>query len=248
MGLAFFTAAGVGAANTPPAGSGSPASGAAALSPSWSAGRTPTADGMVSSGLPATAMNSELLKGLIAQANQEGSLSVETVFSVLPASNSVKNAFLEYFQPMGLSLDVRFAGGSQTTDWKNAQDAINGGSAPQFDLLLGNGATQVYPFLSITAPIDDWQALLTVVNPDAARGRSSVVDYSPAPFTGQALLFSDYYTVLAYSSQVDTYRLPSKLADLADPKYKDRFVVSAFATDALYKLAVIYGKDEALEW
>ncbi|HTE85683.1 MAG TPA: hypothetical protein VK821_13215 [Dehalococcoidia bacterium] len=193
-------------------------------------------------------MNSELLKGLIAKANQEGSLSVETVDSVLPASESVKKAFLQYFQPMGLKLDVQFAGGpSQTAAWENAQTAINSGSAPQFDLLLGNGAPQVYPFLSITAPIDNWQALLKVVNPDAASGQSKVEDYSPAPFTGQALLFCDYYSVLAYSTQVSTDSLPSKLSDLADPKYNGRFVVSAYSTDSLFKLVVVYGKDKALE-
>jgi hypothetical protein len=192
-------------------------------------------------------MNSELLKGLIAQANQEGSVTVETVDSALPAADSVRQVFLQYFQPMGLKLDVRFAGGSQTPAWKNAQDAINRGSSPQLDLLLGTSTAQVYPFLSITASIDNWQALLKVVNPDAASGRSNVADYSPAPFTGQALLFCDYYTVLAYSTQVSTDSLPSRLLDMADPKYKNRFDVEPYSSEDFTRVAVVYGKDETLE-
>jgi hypothetical protein len=113
-------------------------------------------DGASSNGLPAAAMNSELLKTLIAQANQEGSVSVEMVDSALPAGDSVKQAFLQYFQLLGLNIDVQFAGGIQTPDWEKAQTAINGGSAPEIDLLLGNGTAQVYPFLSITAPIANW--------------------------------------------------------------------------------------------
>ena len=85
------------------------------------------------------------------------------------------------------------------------------------------------------------------MNPDAANGLSKVEDYSPAPFTGQALLFCDYYSVLTYSTQVSTDSLPSKLADLADPKYKGRFVVTTYSSDSLYKLVVAYGKDNALE-
>jgi ABC-type Fe3+ transport system substrate-binding protein len=254
LGLACFTAADAAAAHAPSTVSGSPASGvlASAERPPQSSlagllARSST-DGASSSGLPAAAINSELLKGLIAQANQEGSVSVETLPVALPASDSVKNAFLQYFKPMGLGIDVQFAAEpSQTTVWANAQDAINRGSAPQFDLLLGNGAAQVYPFESITTPIDNWQELLQVVNPDAASGRSKVEDYSPAPFTGQALLFCDYYSVLVYSTQVSTDSLPNKLSDLADPQYKGRYVVAPYSSDSLLKLAVVYGNETALE-
>jgi ABC-type Fe3+ transport system substrate-binding protein len=192
-------------------------------------------------------MNSELLKGLIAQANQEGSVSVETVDSALPASDSVKQAFLQYFRPLGLNVDVQFVGGFQTPDWENAQTAINSGSAPQIDLLLGNATPQVYPFLSITAPIDNWQELLNAVNPDAASGRSNMEDYSPAPFTGQALLFCDYYDALVYSTQVNPDSLPSNLSDLADPKYEGRLAVPAYAFYKLIPLVLVYGRDEALQ-
>jgi ABC-type Fe3+ transport system substrate-binding protein len=253
LALACFTAAGVAAAKTPSIGSGSPASGAPAsaerpsqsspaglLAPSFT-------DGASSSGLPAAAMNSELLKGLIAQANQEGSVSVETVDSALPAADSVKQAFLQYFRPLGLNVDVQFAGGSQTPDWESAQTAINSGGAPQIDLLLGNATPQVYPFLSITAPIENWQELLKAVNPDAAGGRSNIEDYSPAPFTGQALLFCDYYDALVYSTQVNPDSLPSNLSDFADPKYNGRLAVPAYGFYKFIPLLLVYGKDEALQ-
>jgi hypothetical protein len=209
--------------------------------------RTLDSDGAGSSELPAAAMNSELLTGLIAQANQEGSVTVETVDRALPAADSVKQAFLQYFQPLGLNVDVQFVGGSQTPDWESARTAINSGSAPQIDLLLGNATPQVYPFISITAPIDNGQELLKAVNPDAASGLSNIADYSPAPFTGRALLFCDYYDALVYSTQVNLDSLPNNLSDFADPKYNGRLAVPAYGLYKFIPLLLVYCKDEALQ-
>lgn len=236
LGAALMAAACGGTANAPAgsASGGGPTSAAAASAPTTGS-------------LPASGFNSELVKSLVAKANQEGSVSIETVDSVLPASDNVKKAFLQYFQPLGLKVDVQFGGGPQPAAWTNTQTAIETGAAPQFDLLLGNGTPQVFPYLKVTAPIENWQELVKAVNPNASSGKSKIEDFSPAPFTGRALLFVDYYSILAYNTKVAKDSLPSKQADLADPKYKGRFVVSPFSTDSLLKLTVAYGKDKALE-
>jgi len=232
-----------------PASSAAAATSGAAAGSSGASGSSLAGQPQASAGaaLPPGAANSDLVKSLIARANQEGSLAVETVDSSMPAAGTIKSGFIQAFQPLGLHIDVQVGAGQQPAVWANAQAAISTGVAPQYDAMLGP-ISEVYPYFkeNLLQPIDNWQELVTAVNPSAANGTVKIDNYSPAPLAGKALLFNELYKVMIYNSTVSQDKLPTSYADMTNPKFKGRFYVPPWSGAYDYGIFA-YPKDKWLE-
>ncbi len=201
---------------------------------------------------PAPALPAErerLLRDLIARANQEGSLDAEVTDSAMPAAGAIRDAFLNRFAPLGLNITVNIGAGQQPAVWANAQAAIAAGGSPQYDAMLGQDGSEVYPFLKLgyLQPIENWRELLAAIDPAVADGRVKPEERSPDPFAGYGFIFDDRLKIILFNPEVMRKdQLPKTYLDLADPRYKGQFVVPPWATS--YDTGILfYGKDRWLE-
>jgi ABC-type Fe3+ transport system substrate-binding protein len=234
LGTSLFLAACGGGGQAAPASSGAAPAGSTAAQASGAAA-------------PASAATSQVVKDLIAKANQEGSLAVETVDSSMPSADHIKSGFQQFFQPLGLKIDMQVGAGQQPAVWGQAQTAMATGTATQFDAMLGP-ISEAYPYYkdNLLLTIDNWQEVVKAVNPAAANGSVKIDDFSPAPITGKALLFNELYKVMLYNSNLSKDKLPKGYADMPDPKFKGRFVVPPWGGS--YDFGILaYPKDKWLD-
>jgi ABC-type Fe3+ transport system substrate-binding protein len=191
----------------------------------------------------------KLLRDLVARANQEGTLDAQVNDTAMPAAETLRNAFRQRFAPYGLNVTVNIGAGQQPAIMANAQAMIAAGSPPQYDVLLGQDAGEILPFLrrGYLQPIADWQELMAAIDPAVADGSVKADERSPDPFTGYGFVFDDRLKIMLFNPDLITRdQLPKTYLDLAEPRYKGQFLVPPWPTSYANGV-MVYGKDRWLD-
>lgn len=193
---------------------------------------------------PATAMQGkQLLDDLIAKAKKEGSLDTAFVSEAGPANPALIQAFKKRF---GLeNLEVNVAVGNQPRMFAQLKAQLSAGVPPTLDSITGSeenvsealGAGRV-------VPIENWQLLLAEINPLVRSGKVKPGDISPGMFAGQSFIWGNRVKALVYNPKVISEQdLPKTHLDIANPKYKGKYVVPPWIDEWL--LGMLVYKDKA---
>jgi ABC-type Fe3+ transport system substrate-binding protein len=166
----------------------------------------------------------ELLSELVQKANQERMLTaaVQSSWSrtMLPG---LVAAFKARFK---LQIDISTTPIAAAKQVPTEIAATKAGAPPTYDVMQGDDAETI----QLTGPggvrkIENWKELLAAINPDVAAGKVTPEQISRGPFEGQSLVFLSNIKVIVYNTgKVKLSDLPKTHTELADPKYKGRFV------------------------
>jgi ABC-type Fe3+ transport system substrate-binding protein len=171
---------------------------------------------------------SKSLDSLIAEAQKEGGLRAQVIDTAGPEAGKIAEAFSKRF---GLS-NVTIATENESTAFQKAETAIRTGSAPDFDVMVGEDGN-VFSFIKkgYLTKVDDWQTILPGVNPNVASGKDKPDQVSPEPFGGYAFLVATRDESIVYNSRlINASDLPNTHVDLGDPKYKGKFNLPPWST------------------
>lgn len=166
----------------------------------------------------------KLLAELVRQANQEGKL-VGTVQSswghaMLPG---LADAFKKRF---GLTIDVSLTPVASARQFPIEIAAIKAGAPPTYDVMQGDDAETIQlTGAAGVQKIAGWKELLAVVNPAVASGAIKLDQVSHGPFEGGSFHFMANIKQIVYNPRlIKAEDLPKTHAELADAKYKGKFV------------------------
>jgi ABC-type Fe3+ transport system substrate-binding protein len=222
---------------------------AAAAKPAASPAAAPAAAPAASSAAAAKpdAAGQQLLKDMIAAAQKEGKLSATICSCAAKAGPQLTEAFKKRFD---LTIDVKLdAAGSTAAQAEKAAGEAQAGTPPGFDSMNFEDV-QVNRLRGVNGlePIKDWQVLLREINPRVGSGEVAPDVVSPAPFTGQAFLYTNRTKSLLYNTSIikSEAELPRARIDLADPKFAKKFGLAVFADEFLTGI-LVYDRQKWLE-
>jgi ABC-type Fe3+ transport system substrate-binding protein len=184
------------------------------------------------------------LDALVAQARKEGGLRAQIVDTAGPEAGKIADAFSKRF---GLS-NVSVAGENESTVFQKARTAIRTGGAPDFDVMVGEDGNH-FSFIKegLLTKIDDWQEVLTALNPAVSGGKVKADQVSPEPFSGYGFLVGTRDESIIYNTRLtNDSDLPRMHLDLADAKYKGKFNLPPWSTTFALGM-LIYPKDKWVE-
>lgn len=217
-------------------GSGSAPGGAASTAPS-------AAPASAAASAAATTDAKALVDGLVAKAKQEGELSATLKSSWGARANGLADAFNKRF---GLNLKITITPLTVNTHVAVALSETQAGLPPTYDYLSASDeeASSLLAGKAVV-PIADWEALLKAINPAVSSGKVTVDHVSSDPFKGVGMKYLQNLKVMNYNpSQIAKEELPRTHADLADPKYKGKWAMSAFTAHFQWGPVVVQSYDE----
>ena len=197
-----------------------PAPAAAAANPAEQPAGVPSADGRA------------LLDGLVARAKQEGQL----ITTVLPSWNratTVPQLVDGFKKRFNLDIEVVLTPNAAAAYIPKAMAETSAGTPPTYDVFVSS-EVELAQLLGAKGvlPIENWQALLPAVNPDVASGRIAADVVSPGMLSGYGLVAGGGAVGgIVYNPRVISKdELPRTRADLANPKYKEKFAQPPWTT------------------
>src|SRR6185503_9368083 len=181
------------------------------------------------------------LEALVAEARKEGGLRAQIIDMGAPEASKITAAFSQRF---GLS-NVSVSGENETTAFQKAETAMRVGSAPEYDVMVGEDGN-IFSFIKkgLLTRVDNWQELLAELNPSVKGGKVKPGQVSPDPFGGYAFLVATRVESIIYNTRlIKEADLPRTHLDLANPKYKGKFNLPPWSTTFTLG-ALIYPKDK----
>jgi ABC-type Fe3+ transport system substrate-binding protein len=166
----------------------------------------------------------DLLTEFVQQANREKTLTaaVQSSWSrtMLP---SLVTAFKARFK---LQIDITTTPIAAAKQVPIEIAQTKSGAAPTYDVMQGDDAETIQlTGAGGVRKIENWENLLAKINPDVAAGSVKVDQISRGPFSGQSFLFLANIKQIIYNTdKVKESDLPKTHPELADAKYKGRFV------------------------
>ena len=163
------------------------------------------------------------LTELVAKAKQEGALNATVTLSI-GEKTAVKLIPL-FKKRFGLDIEVTITPLRSTNHYGRAAAATRAGAPPTYDTIEGSELANVQLIgLGGTQKIDDWKSLLAEIHPLVGSGKVRPEQISPDPFTGEGFKYLSRIKGILYNPKLISKReLPKTHAELANPKYKDRW-------------------------
>jgi ABC-type Fe3+ transport system substrate-binding protein len=177
--------------------------------------------------------SADALAQLVARATKENQATISIVSSFAKVAPRMADTFKRRF---GLTSDVKLdVSGGTPSQFQKAVAETQAGSPPTFD---GMNGEDIYlnQLLAVDGVqlISDWQLLLRQVNPVVGSGQVAPEVVSPSVFAGKGFLYSTRTKSLLYNTDlVQESELPKARADLAEPRFKDRFAITIFMDEWL---------------
>jgi ABC-type Fe3+ transport system substrate-binding protein len=173
---------------------------------------------------PARAADPKLVQDLAGKANQEGKLVATVQASwnraMLPA---LIDAFKKRF---GLTIEVVLTPTAAARQFPVEIASTRAGAPPTFDVMQGDDAETIQlKGAGGIQPIENWKELLAAINPDVASGKISPAAISSGPYEKNGFLYMANDKQIIYNPRlIKPEELPKTHAELADAKYKGKFV------------------------
>ncbi len=194
----------------------------------------------------ASAEGKKALENLIAQAKKEGVMTTQIVRQFGRVAPKIMKAFKKRF---GLNnLKTNIAKGGQSTAYAQLFATLRAGGKPPYDTYPGAGDNVTELMHAGHAQmIPNWKLLLSEINPLVGSGKVKPEEVSPMPFTGYAFSFAGRNKVLIYNPKLISKKdLPKTRIDIADPKYKGKYVLGSFTSE--WEIGtLVYDKDKWLK-
>jgi ABC-type Fe3+ transport system substrate-binding protein len=168
------------------------------------------------------------LDALVVEAKKEGGLHAHIIDMARPEANKIADAFSKRFGLSNVTIGIE----NESTAFQKARTAIKAGSAPDFDVLVGEDGN-IFSFIKegLLRKVDNWQEVLAALNPAVSGNKIKPDQVSPGPFSGYAFLFATRDESLIYNTRlINASDLPQTHLDLANPAYKGRFNLPPWST------------------
>jgi ABC-type Fe3+ transport system substrate-binding protein len=190
------------------------------------------------------ASGKQLLQQLVEGARKEGQLDWYGLDSQgSEGSRALAQAFNKRF---GLNLRVNAdVSGNIVAVFSKAIVESKTGLPPTYDVIRGpdHRGMELLPSGGLER-IDNWEALLKEISPEAYAVREKV---SPGPIAGYAFVYLTRLKVMNYNTNlIKEAELPQTQLDLGNPRYKGAFPLSPFVTDAEFG-TLVYPRDRWME-
>jgi ABC-type Fe3+ transport system substrate-binding protein len=184
------------------------------------------------------------LRQLIEAARKEGQLNWYPVSSL---GNEGASAVVQVFNKrFGLNTRVSAdSSGNISTAFSKAIVESKTGLSPTFDVMYGpdHRAFELKEAGGLEK-IDNWEALLKEISPEAYAVRQRV---SPLDIAGYAFLWANRIKNINYNTDLITEaEIPQTTIELGNPKYQGMYPLAPFVTDAEFGL-LVYPKDRWME-
>ena len=185
----------------------------------------------------------QLLSELTAQAQKEGRLVTLVGGSEAPAITKLVSAFKQRF---GLNINVKVDTGSASGTHVKTVGEMQAGVKPSYDaLVLAPDSYMVdlhkaggYAF------VNNWQPLLSEINPLVQKGTVKPEIISPAPFSGFVYIHSNRSKTLLYNKKlISEQELPNTRKEWGNQKYGGKYAVPPWIDSEEYA-ALIYNEKE----
>jgi ABC-type Fe3+ transport system substrate-binding protein len=160
----------------------------------------------------------------VRRANQEGEVAVTIQSSWNQAlATPLADAFKKRF---GLNINVSITNAASAEHFPVAIAETRAGTPPTYDVVQGDDAeTMQLVGAGGTQPVENWQALLAEVNPAVAAGKVTPDQISRGPFLGRSFQYMGNVKQILYNPRlIGEAELPRTHAELADARYKDKFI------------------------
>ncbi len=193
----------------------------------------------------ASPQGKQLLNDLVTKAKKEGVLDTAITSGIVKAQPRLVRAFNKRF---GMNIEINMARGSMSTKFVQLHATLKTGGIPAFDALTGTGQEHVkMKEAGFSTYIDNWETLLAEINPLVGSGKVKPEEVSPAPFSGYSFMWSTRSRSFLYNKKlISQDKLPKRVADLADPKFKGMFAVPPWTS--MWEIGIlIYDKDKWLK-
>jgi ABC-type Fe3+ transport system substrate-binding protein len=184
------------------------------------------------------------LDALVAEAQKEGGLRAHIIDTARPEASKIADAFSKRFGLSNVTIGIE----NESTAFQKARTAIKAGSAPDFDVLVGEDGN-FFSFIKegLLRKVDEWQEVLAAVNPAVSSNVVSPDRVGPGPFSGYAFLFATRDEALIYNTRlINASDLPQTHLDFANPKYKGKFTLPPWSTN-FTPVILVYPKDSWLQ-
>ena len=186
---------------------------------------------------------------MVTKAKKEGVLDTAITSGIVKAQPRLVRAFNKRF---GMNIEINMARGSMSTkflfNFTGWEATLKTGGIPAFDALTGTGQEHVkMKEAGFSTYIDNWETLLAEINPLVGSGKVKPEEVSPAPFSGYSFMWSTRSRSFLYNKKlISQDKLPKRVADLADPKFKGMFAVPPWTS--MWEIGIlIYDKDKWLK-
>lgn len=189
------------------------------------------------------------LSELVAKAKQEGTLNATVTSSLAGKTNQpLAAAFKKRF---GLDIEITITPAVDVESYPKAIAETRIGVIPTYDVMEGSEVENI-SLLGVggTQQIDDWKLLLAEINPMVRSGKVRPEQLSPAALSGFAFAYLNRLKGLLYNPRlISTKDLPRTHAELADPRYKDKWTQPPWTThwDVAPLVFPDLGRDKWLE-
>jgi ABC-type Fe3+ transport system substrate-binding protein len=177
-------------------------------------------------GMPALSEEAgvRLLAELVRNANTEGRLTATVQSSW---SRAMLPRLIDGFKKrFGLTIEVTATPVAAARQFPIEIAASKAGAPPTYDVMQGDDAESIQlTGAGGVQSIAHWQELLRVVNPEIASGKVTLAQVSHGPFEGSSFMFMANIKLIIYNAKlIGPADLPTAHAELAEPKYKGKFV------------------------
>lgn len=183
------------------------------------------------------------VQGLIEGARKEGQLNVFLVSSLAErGARALNEAFNRRF---GLNVKFNVTLGTASREFPKLMEEAKIGLPPSYDTIYSTEG-HIFPMLEvgIVERIQNWEALLKEISPEAYQVRNQV---SPLDLSGYAFAWGTRAKVINYNPElISEAELPQTRKDLGDPKYKGAYFLPPFITEAEYGI-LFHPKDQWLD-
>jgi ABC-type Fe3+ transport system substrate-binding protein len=166
----------------------------------------------------------QLLDDLVKKAQAEGELRLGLNNTWSP---EVRERLGEVFkQRFGLTGDVAITPILGTQHLPVAVTETRAGTPPSLDSVYGDDAeTMQLVTVGGVLRVENWEALLAEINPLVGSGKVTPDQVSKGPLAGRGFLFVGNVKRILYNPRlIGEAELPRTHAELADPRFKDKFI------------------------
>lgn len=180
--------------------------------------------------LPPQFASAQALNELISKAKKEGALNAVVVSGL--SGKTTQQLAASFRKRFGLQIEVTIVPLLNTEQIPKAVAETKAGLVPTFDVHEG-ADTQSMALGGIGGvhKVDNWDRLLSEINPLVRSGKVRAEQLSPGPLQGIAFAFLNRTKALIYNPRVTSReKLPKTYAELADPRYKGMFVLAPWTT------------------
>lgn len=194
-----------------------------------------------------TADSKQALSELIAQAQKEGRLVTLVGGAEARAIPKLTSTFKERF---GLNIQVKVDTGSPSATHVKTVGEMQAGVKPSYDALILAPDSYMMDLYKAGgySYVNNWQSLLSEINPSLRRGEVKLETISPRPFSGYVYIHSNRSKTLIYSKKLIAEQdLPNTRRDWADSKYRGKYAVAPWIDSEEYAV-LLYGEKELEKW